>query len=775
MQPNTGSTAELHARQREPGNWLIWAMWIVLGASVLHLHFPEYGFDGAKYAWLALLPAWLPALVCWRAAIRTRPLSVPLGAAAAAVTCCALAATYAVVANALHWTLAFPSPASFVYLLFYPLILVSLVIIVRGQCRRLPWSVVLDCTIGGLGAAAMLALVLDSVSPAAGSLSAMPTAFAVAYPVFDLLLVAVVVGIAASPVVQLGRRWMLLASGLLVFAVSDALYAMLVLDGDYRIGTPLDAGWAVGLTLVAACVDARSDADPHANRALKGKWALILPAVATIMALGVLLLASQLPVAPVTIVLAGCTLAFAALRTQLAIRQLATVKVLRRLARTDDLTGLPNRRALYSDVPARLAARQSEPVALLLLDLDRFKDINDSLGHDVGDLLLTEVGNRLLQEMEADDLLARLGGDEFAVVLNGADAEHAVAAADRLRLALARQFTIDRLILQVTVSIGIAVAPEQGKDLTTLLRKADMAMYQAKAGHSGQHVFVDADNEHAERQLHTEHELRLGLRRGELLLHYQPKIDLDDGDVRGVEALVRWNHPDRGQLHPDAFLAIAEEAGLMPELTDVVIGLALDQAVKWQAQGHPLSVSVNLSASSIDDVHLPDRVGAMIAARGLPRFTLTVEIAEQFLLADRDRSGTVLTGLRAVGVRVAVGHADTGHGALVCVGELPVDELKLDRSLIVPTRGDASAAARVCTTIDFAHTLGLNVVAEGVEDSVMYDAVARYDCDQAQGYLMSRPVSAEELDSWLTGRRRTLAVGDLAASSSPSGFTVFSW
>lgn len=674
VQSTTRVAPVVAGRWRGSPHWVHGALVLVLGVYILHLHFAGYAVGEQKDTWLSLLPVWVPAALCWVAAIRTRRLVGQLSLAAAAVTCYALGSTYTVVAHALQGDLPFPSPASFGFLLFYPLILVSLALLVHRQRRGLTISVVLDCTVGALGAAALLAAVLDPLlDSAVRGASIAPAAVAVAYPLLDLVLVATVVGIAASAEVRLGRHWMLLVAGLLTFAATDVAYAMLALAGDYRNGTLLDAGWAAGLMMVAAWVHARSGAATAGGRAATGRWALIVPAVATATALGVLLWASQTRVSEGAVVLAGATLAVAALRTRMVFRTMVTTSALFSLARTDDLTGLPNRRALTADVPARLAGRPGEPFALLLLDLDRFKEINDSLGHDVGDLVLRRVGARLLAEMGPDDLLARLGGDEFAVLLGGTDAVQAVQRAARLRMALAEPFTPESLTLQITASIGIALSPHHGDDLKTLLRKADMAMDTAKAAHSGEHVFVDADNPHGERRLRTVHELRLALLGHQLVLRYQPTLDLSTGEVHGVEALVRWNHPDRGQLCPESFVAIAEEAGLLPELTDAVLALAGDQAEAWRAQGHPLSVAV--SAGCLVTAHLPERIDALIAARGLPCSAVLVS-------------------------------------------------------------GDDTAS----------------------------------ECR-----LLAHPVSADELDDWLAGRRRARATVVAGADAAPSGFTDFSW
>jgi EAL domain-containing protein (putative c-di-GMP-specific phosphodiesterase class I) len=285
-----------------------------------------------------------------------------------------------------------------------------------------------------------------------------------------------------------------------------------------------------------------------------------------------------------------------------------------------------------------------------------------------------------------------------------------------------------------------------------LMRKADMAMYKAKSTHSGHHVYRSADNSHGDTRLRTLQELRVALQDDQLVLHYQPKIDLRTSEVHSVEALVRWNHPTRGLLFPDQFLALVEEAGLMHALTQEVLRKALDQAADWSAQGRPLAIAVNLSASSLVDADLPERIGAMITSRGLPTCALMLEITEDFLMADRDRARDILTRLRGSGIRISVDDFGTGYSSLAYLRDLPIDELKLDQSFVFPMADDSRAAALVASTIDLAHGLGLRMVAEGVENSVAYDKLIGYGCDYAQGYFMSRPIPAAALELWLADR-----------------------
>jgi diguanylate cyclase len=425
-------------------------------------------------------------------------------------------------------------------------------------------------------------------------------------------------------------------------------------------------------------------------------------------------------------------------------------EVLSRQATTDYLTGLPNRRALHLDAGVRIAGPAPVRQALLLLDLDRFKEVNDSLGHHMGDQLLIQVGARLGENLRVGDLLVRLGGDEFAVLLADADHDQAAAVAVKLCAVLAEPFTLEDIAVHSSVSIGIALFPDDGVDLNTLLRKADVAMYKAKNCSDGHHVYGGADDADISTRLQTVDELRTALTDDQLVVYYQPKIDLRTGDVHDVEALVRWDHPTRGLLYPDAFLDLVESAGLMRAMTRVVLNIALDQAAVWHAAGRRLTIAVNLSASSMVDTSLPNEVAAMLAARELPPGALQLEITEEFLMADRDRARNILIRLRRHGIQISIDDYGTGYSSLSYLRDLPVDELKLDRSFVFPMADDAHAAALVASTIALAHSLSLRMVAEGVENENAYTELARLGCDQAQGYYMSRPVPAAELDHWLS-------------------------
>ncbi len=754
----TGQRAESTVTGRR-GDWLAWVMVLMLAVYLAGLVLPVDGLRPFVNGWLGTITQWIPAALCWRAVYRTGFRRMLVLLAAGAVTVFASANNYYVLALGDGVALSFPSPADFGYLLFYPLMLGSLAILVHRQLRALPPAVSLDSAVGALGVAAVLAAVLSPtlLAAQAGEFT-FGTAFATAFPLFDLVLVAAVMGVASARGLDVGVRWGILVCGLLVFAATDLIYAEQIAADTYAVGTVLDGGWAVGLTLIALWVDGLARPPGAVGRRLTGALSLIVPVVATASGVLVLVIGTQVRLSVLAVVLASVTLAGASLRTAVAFRDLGRMADLRRQARTDDLTGLPNRRALYLDVPLRLGVGGPRS-ALMLLDLDRFKEVNDSLGHDVGDELLVQVGRRLADQLRPRDLLARLGGDEFAILLDEAGPAEAEALAATVQAALAEPFTLAGISLQTSVSVGIALYPEQSDNLTGLLRKADMAMYKAKAGGTGHHVYRSSDDSHGDSRLRTVQELRLALRADQLVLHYQPKIDLDTGQVNGVEALVRWQHPARGLLQPGQFLDLVEESGLMHAMTHAVLHKALDQARLWQGQGQPLAVAVNLSARSLLDAELPARVGAMLSSRGLPASALTLEITEEFLMTDRERARDILTQLRETGIRIAVDDFGTGYSSLAYLRDLPIDELKLDRSFISPMADDARAAALVSSIIDLAHSLGMSAVAEGVEDAVAYDELVRYGCDQAQGFHLSRPLPVAELDAWLVRRRAAVATG----------------
>jgi diguanylate cyclase (GGDEF)-like protein len=435
----------------------------------------------------------------------------------------------------------------------------------------------------------------------------------------------------------------------------------------------------------------------------------------------------------------------AALRAveQLRLAQLASE------AHHDPLTGLANRRRLIEELESTVYGDGNQDCAVLMIDLDRFKEINDSFGHSVGDDLLCLVGPRLQQALAPGDLLARMGGDEFAVLLPGADAVRAREVAAELGAALRDEFVLDGMPLHVDASIGVALCPDHGRDRSLLLARADTAMYVAKRGRHGFEIWAPDGTPATRDRLQTLEQLRSALDNDELDVHYQPKLDLTSGTVVGVEALVRWNHPDRGLLYPDVFLPLAEQAGLMRRLALWVLERSLRDLQEWRAQGLELSMAVNLSVSNLQDVALPDQVAMLLDSFGVPAGALTLEITEDVLMADAARSQQVMAGLRRLGVRLSIDDYGTGYSSLSYLRALPVDELKLDRSFVSHLTTDERAAAIVRSTLQLSVDLGMSMVVEGVEDAATLASLREWGCDVAQGYHIGRPMPAETFLAWL--------------------------
>jgi len=460
------------------------------------------------------------------------------------------------------------------------------------------------------------------------------------------------------------------------------------------------------------------------------------------------------------VLLAAACLIVVAARLAVSFREVTALADSHQHAVTDELTGLANRRALLAalkTIPAPTPNAGSDDVpagpGLLLVDLDRFKEINDSLGHHIGDELLRQVATRLAHAVRPQDLLARLGGDEFAVLLaSGTEQAAARAVAERLVDALAAPFPLDDVTLHIEASVGIALCPLHCPDPGLLLQRADVAMYTAKHARGHVAVYAAAEDPHSRARIQTVEELRGALSRGELTCHYQPKVHSHDGAVRSVEALVRWEHPTRGLLTPDQFLPLAEQTGLMRPLTLAVLEFALAQTRQWRAVGHDLTVAVNLSVTNLLDVDLPLDVGRLLNRHDLPASALTLEITESVLMADSVRAKTVVTALHKLGIGLSIDDYGTGYSSLAYLHDLEVDELKLDKVFISRLATDPRSAAIVRSTVELAHSLGLRIVAEGVEDAATLSTLTRYGCDITQGYHHSRPLPADQLTQWLTNR-----------------------
>jgi diguanylate cyclase (GGDEF)-like protein len=417
----------------------------------------------------------------------------------------------------------------------------------------------------------------------------------------------------------------------------------------------------------------------------------------------------------------------------------------------DSLTGLPNRTLFLRDLQEAVDARaEGERLAVMIMDLDHFKEINDTLGHHVGDRVLQEIGPRLAGVLREGDLMARLGGDEFGILLPDVpDDRVAIRIAERLMEELEQPLAVDGLALSVSGSVGIAIYPSHSDGVETLLRRADVAMYAAKEAGGGFEVYSPTLDENSPDRLTLVSQVRPGLERREFVLHYQPKVSLSDGRATGVEALIRWQHPDRGLVYPDDFIPLVEHTVLLRPLTSYVIEMALQQWRAWARCGLELEVAVNISARSLLDLQLPTHIAELLLRWEVPCRFLTLELTESFLMADPGRSVGVLAELADVGVRLSIDDFGTGYSSLSHLKRLPIHEIKVDRSFVSNMQGDPNDEMIVRATIELGRNLGLQVVAEGVEDQATLEQLGAFSCDLAQGYHIAMPMPAAQATRWL--------------------------
>ncbi len=436
-----------------------------------------------------------------------------------------------------------------------------------------------------------------------------------------------------------------------------------------------------------------------------------------------------------------------------AVEQARLYEEMQALAMTDALTGLPNRTLLHDRLTHDLfvAQRERAPLALLLMDLDRFKEVNDTLGHHYGDALLRQVGDRVRATLRASDTVARLGGDEFAVVLPATDEDGAATAARSILSALGQPVTVDGHALDIGASIGIALFPQHGDDVPALLRRADVAMYVAKRARTGASVYHEEQDQHSAQRLALMTALRQALDEDRLRLHYQPLVDLAHGRVTAVEALLRWPHPTQGFIPPDQFIPLAEHTDIIAPLTYWVLDTAIRQCQAWRQAGFHLRVSINLSARVLHDTTLPDTVRRLLRHYGTAPAQLMLEITESALMVDPAQALAVLTRLDRIGVRMAIDDFGAGYSSLSYLKRLPVHEVKIDKSFVLNLDATTNLKdkAIVRSVIAMAQALGLQVVAEGVERRTTWDVLRVLGCDLAQGYYMSRPLPPSDLEGWL--------------------------
>jgi diguanylate cyclase (GGDEF)-like protein len=743
--PAEGSVVTPHVVACEPPAWVRGAA-RVQTACVL-LCFPlvlSRHSSVARYAFFAVLIVTLAlgtALVLARA-FAPRPARLGWGLVGGAmVIYVSTFLLYAVPSEAAHRT------SDLLGLAVYPFYVGAIVLLLRQASTTFHASTALDGLVAGLGVASLATLAFGPTT-ADTSLNVATKFSLLAYAAGDSLILSILLGALAALGWPWRSGWGLLVASFGLMTVADVYNVLFPAVGNLDNIPLVTICWPIASLLIA-----RASWGPAAPaRPVKGSTRLlVVPGLVTFFALAVLtsdLDGLQVPGVSQALAAAGVVAVF--VRTALTFREVSELAETRRLVVTDELTGLHNRRELYVRLDEQLANMSGdESLALLLLDLDRFKEVNDALGHAVGDDLLRQIGTRLVDELVgvigARGVVARLGGDEFAVLMEGADQATAQKAATHIEKVLQRPFRLDGITLQVAASTGIAMAPAHASDRTSLMRCADVAMYDAKRAGAGHATYAATSDANSLTRLQMMHDLRRALESDELLCHFQPKFDLRTGQVVGAEALVRWLHPQRGLLMPDTFLPLAEQMGLMRALTDTVLQLALTECRRWRQNGHDLTVAVNVSATNLLDADLSPRIEAALRGHRLPADRLTVEITESVLMIDLERARETLDALRLVGVSISVDDYGTGYSSLAYLRRLNLDELKLDRSFIAALSQTERDIAIVSSTVELAHVLGLRVVAEGVETEADWRMLGELGCDLVQGYYCGRPVPADEL------------------------------
>jgi diguanylate cyclase len=656
----------------------------------------------------------------------------------------------------------YPSVADAFYLLFYPLMLWGLLRFPAGRrslSERLRLG--LDLAVVAIGGSAVVIYVVLGPTVVQSGPDALQTAFSIAYPVGDMVLLVglgsvLLRGTAGSS----AQALQFLAAGLLFFVAADLVYGYITLHSTYHGGDPVDSLYMVSIALFAVAGAAQTSPKPATDLIAdherhRASWA---PFVAVAVGFGLLIIDQRhAPLLPdASLVIAAVLLAMlVSVRQFLAQRDLLhTQGRLSYQSLHDALTGLPNRALVIDRAEQMLArARRSDtPVAALYVDIDGFKHVNDAFGHAAGDELLRVVAARLSGIVREADTVGRLGGDEFVVMLEDftLDAGPELVA-ERMCQVLGQPIDLrgtEGRTLSVTTSIGIAFGQRDSAD--DLFRDADFALYEAKvAGKNRWVVFESSMQTAAQDRLELEMDLKEALDAGQFFLLYQPTFDLQSETVTGLEALIRWRHPVRGIIPPEAFIPLAEETGLILPIGRWVLRTACRQAVAWHRRGRPLGMAINVSARQLDQPDLVQDVADTLATTGLDPVALTLEITETTLMRDAEAATSRLSGLKALGVRIAIDDFGTGYSSLAYLRQFPVDALKIDRSFISGIAATGASKALIHTLVQLGKTLGLETLGEGIEDRAQLRHLQREHCDSGQGFLFARPLEAGAVEELL--------------------------
>lgn len=635
----------------------------------------------------------------------------------------------------------FPSILDVGWVMIYPFGIATAVMMARVDHDSLSATTWFDGAITTLGLSAIVTGFALGVLIEARDVTGLAVFVAMIYPIGDALLIGLMAGS-----FTLGRRrpspmWLTLLSGVAIYAITDLFYLADLSRGSLTPSDGVRVSWVLGVTTLALATWASPATEERAEDEAPSFAILALPMVFAVLSLTVITAGSFISVPGAATALAVITLGLVLVRTTFSFQQAKALGAARGEARTDDLTRLANRRLFYERLTERLDRREDgDSLSIVLLDLSRFKEINDVFGHETGDRILERIGIRISSAIRGTDFVARLNGDQFIVIVDGG-LNNASAVAHRINNELSRPFDIDLVRTTIQGRFGLSTCPDHSETADRLVQQADKALLEAKAKQETIGIFTPGSDAEVLARAETLQDLRRDISTDAMVVHYQPKLDLATRKICGAEGLVRWQHPTRGLLFPDQFLDLIEQGGLMQLLTRNVLSTALRDAARWKEQGFEIVTSVNLSPSDLRTPNLAGWVRMLLAEHELDGSALQLELTEDVLVSDPELGRRVLTELRSLGVSVSIDDFGTGYSSLAYLEHLPVDELKLDRSFVMQLDSNEKSAPIVKSTIDLAHALGLSFVAEGVETEATLERLAIWGCDIAQGYHIGKPES----------------------------------
>lgn len=649
-------------------------------------------------------------------------------------------------------TVRWPSIADFFYLSFYPLALLALFLLLRERARYVRRTVALDALIVALGLGAYVSMEILKIIPLGeGPIAGILTN--AAYPAGDLVLLCCLTGMLAVMGWSFDRMWLWLAAAFITFSIFDMIYFSDAVVLMQETGPELNSGWIVGFVLISGA--AYSDTERMTSTSKRsGALDAVVPALVAFASLALLVAGNFWDIPRVSTALAVAAVLAGALRGGIAANKAVVANELREQSVTDGVTKLGNRRALYATLDDLIVGSDgAEELSLLIVRVRSFREINSEFGEAQGDSVLRELGNRLRSAISGTNYVYRIGGGEFCLIHRVGYANDSVAALmKRLEALMAEPVSLSDIQMPIRLTVGVAHYPEHARSRGELLQKADAAMTRAAEQDLSYAVF-DSDIDSADwTRIRMTQQLRDAVENREFVLYYQPKLTISSNTVSAVEALVRWKKPDEGLVFPDTFLPIAENAGIMRLITETVLEAGIAQAAQWRADGLPLVVALNLSMTDLHDLGLPTTVKRLLAKHELPASTIQFEVTETVVMTDPARARVVIDELHQLGIGISVDDFGKANSSLFQLRELSAQQIKLDRELVTGLNDDEELRAIVASTTQLAHSLGIQMVAEGVETESDLQALRELGCDLAQGYYIRRPGPADEITAWLSER-----------------------